>query len=92
MRIPRIYTAQDTAAATACSWSRPQPAHRPGPAHAAGDQLVLFNGEGGEYPASITAVDKKASWSTPGLSERELESALQFTWVSLSHAAIAWTG
>jgi len=42
-----------------------------------GDKLVLFNGEGGEYPADITAIDRKTvSVSTRSQEMQECESRL----------------
>jgi 16S rRNA (uracil1498-N3)-methyltransferase len=60
MRIPRIYTAQ-TLAADSVVILEPEPANHVARVLrlVAGDQLVLFDGNGGEYPADITAVDKK---------------------------------
>jgi 16S rRNA (uracil1498-N3)-methyltransferase len=43
----------------------------------AGDTLVLFNGSGGEYPADITAIDKRSVRVRTGLfNAREAESPL----------------
>lgn len=60
MRIPRIFTAQALAGGSALSLE-PEPSH-----HLArvlrmgvGDALVLFDGTGGEYPATITALGRK---------------------------------
>ena len=61
MRIPRIYTGQALAA-------KAEIALEAGPSqHLAralrmkvGDALILFNGAGGEYPAIISALDKKS--------------------------------
>ena len=60
MRIPRIYTAQ-TLAANSAVILEPEPAKHVARVLrlTAGAQLVLFDGNGGEYPAEITAVDKK---------------------------------
>jgi 16S rRNA (uracil1498-N3)-methyltransferase len=60
MRIPRIYTAQ-TLAADAVVMLEPEPARHVARVLrlVAGDPLVLFDGNGGEFPANITAVDKK---------------------------------
>jgi 16S rRNA (uracil1498-N3)-methyltransferase len=60
MRIPRIYTGQALRGNTRIELE-------PGPsAHIAralrmhkGDKVTLFNGEGGEYPTEISAIDKK---------------------------------
>lgn len=61
MRISRIYTVQSLNS-NASITLEPEPSH-----HLArvlrlgvGDRLVLFNGDGGEYPGEITAVDKKS--------------------------------
>lgn len=60
MRIPRIYTAKELSSDFTLLLD-PEPSH-----HLtrvlrmdAGDTLVLFNGQGGEYRAEITAVEKK---------------------------------
>lgn len=61
MRCPRIYSPQPLAANTTLELA-PEASH-----HLArvlrmqrGDALIVFNGEGGEYPATIAAVDKRA--------------------------------
>lgn len=61
MRCPRIYSPQPLAAHTTLELA-PEASH-----HLArvlrmqrGDALILFNGEGGEYPAMIAAVDKRS--------------------------------
>jgi 16S rRNA (uracil1498-N3)-methyltransferase len=61
MRITRIYTAQRLDSNSTIVLE-PEPSH-----HLArvlrlgvGDSLVLFNGDGGEYPGEITAIDKKS--------------------------------
>jgi len=42
-----------------------------------GDQLVLFNGQGGEYAAEITHIDKKAvTVNITAFSQREVESPI----------------
>jgi 16S rRNA (uracil1498-N3)-methyltransferase len=61
MRIPRIYTEQELQA-------NAQIVLEPGPSQhlsralrmKVGDALVLFNGSGGQYPATISAIDRKA--------------------------------
>ena len=61
MRIPRIYTGQALAA-------NAEIALEPGPSQhlsrvlrmKVGDALIVFNGEGGQYPAVISALEKKA--------------------------------
>jgi 16S rRNA (uracil1498-N3)-methyltransferase len=79
MRIPRIYTGQELRGNTRIELE-------PGPsAHIAralrmreGDKLTLFNGEGGEYPTEIAAIDKKKVLVTTGAHRAlELESDLQ---------------
>ena len=78
MRIPRIYTGQALLGNARIELE-------PGPsAHVAralrmreGDKLTLFNGEGGEYPAEIAAIDKKKVLVTTGAHQAlELESNL----------------
>jgi len=79
MRIPRIYTGQELRG-DACIGLEPGPS-----AHIAralrmreGDKLTLFNGEGGEYPTEIAAIDKKKVVVTTGPHRvLELESNLQ---------------
>lgn len=45
-----------------------------------GDPLILFNGEGGEYAATITRVDKKnVIVDVQGFTDKEAESALHLT-------------
>jgi 16S rRNA (uracil1498-N3)-methyltransferase len=78
MRIPRIYTGQALRGNNRIELE-------PGPsAHVAralrmreGDKLTLFNGEGGEYPTDIAAIDKKKVVVTTGAYQAlELESNL----------------
>jgi 16S rRNA (uracil1498-N3)-methyltransferase len=78
VRIPRIYTGQVLQAETEFDLE-------PGPSQhvaralrmQAGDDLVLFDGRGGEYPASIITVDRKrAVVRCQQLRPREAESAL----------------
>ncbi len=79
MRIPRIYTGQELRG-NACIGLEPGPS-----AHIAralrmreGDKLTLFNGEGGEYPTEIAAIDKKKVVVTTGPHRaRERESNLR---------------
>ena len=60
MRIPRIHTGQVLTAESVFDLE-------PGPSQhlsralrmQVGDALILFDGRGGEYPATITAVSKK---------------------------------
>ncbi|MFT4824105.1 MAG: 16S rRNA (uracil1498-N3)-methyltransferase [Halioglobus sp.] len=79
MRIPRIYTGQNLQANTTVELE-------PGPsAHIAkalrmrvGDSVVLFNGEGGQYTASIVALEKKlVQVCTKEHDTQELESPLR---------------
>lgn len=60
MRIPRLYTAQALDSGTPLSLE-PEPSHHLTRAlrMGQGDALVLFNGTGGEYPATITGMGKK---------------------------------
>lgn len=78
MRIPRIYTGQELQANTAIVLE-------PGPSQhlsrvlrmKVGDALVLFNGSGGQYPATISAIDRKAVVvASSALEELECESPL----------------
>lgn len=78
MRIPRIYTGLTLRAETTFDLE-------PGPSQhvaralrmQAGDSLILFDGFGGEYPATISAVGKKqVSVTTAAHNKCELESPL----------------
>mgnify|MGYP001821175153 FL=1 len=78
MRIPRIYTAASIEANGDIELE-------PGPSRhlsrvlrlKIGDSLVLFNGSGGQYPARITAIDRKSVRASVGDFEPvELESKL----------------
>jgi 16S rRNA (uracil1498-N3)-methyltransferase len=78
MRIPRIYTGQSLQANTIVELE-------PGPSQhlsrvlrmKVGDSLVLFDGSGGQYPAAISAIDRKAVTAATGDFEAiELESDL----------------
>lgn len=78
MRTPRIYTAQPLQANASIELE-------PGAAqHVArvlrmevGDNLILFNGEGGQYPATISAADRKSVITlTAGFDAIERESGL----------------
>ncbi len=60
MRVPRIYTAQPLATGSRLSLESGPSAHlaralRMGP----GDQLTVFNGDGGEYAAAIVSADRR---------------------------------
>ena len=79
MRIPRIYTGQELQANAAIVLE-------PGPSQhlsrvlrmKAGDALVLFNGSGGQYSATISAIDRKAVVvATTALDPVECESPLR---------------
>lgn len=78
MRIPRIHTGQVLQAESSFDLE-------PGPSqHLAralrmqvGDALILFDGRGGEYPATISALGKKqVSITTGAHSDREVESPI----------------
>ena len=78
MRVPRIYTAASIEANGDIELE-------PGPSRhlsrvlrmKIGDSVVLFNGSGGQYPARITAIDRKSVRASVGDFEPvELESAL----------------
>ncbi len=78
MRIPRIYTGQALQANTLVELE-------PGPSQhlsrvlrmKVGDGLILFDGRGGQYPASISALDRKVVTATTGYFEAiERESGL----------------
>jgi 16S rRNA (uracil1498-N3)-methyltransferase len=80
MRIPRIHTGQVLQAHTTLDLEAGPSQHvaralRMGP----GDELVLFDGSGGEYSAVIAAVDKgkRVQVNTGALRQTELESPLQ---------------
>lgn len=80
MRIPRIHTSQVLRENTTLELE-------PGPSQhiaralrmAPGDTLILFDGNGGEYPATITALDKgkRVRATTGQRRDLELESRLQ---------------
>lgn len=79
MRIPRIYTGQALHAGSSITLEPGPSQHiaralRMGP----GDQLVLFNGNGGQFPAVISAVDRKSVTATTAeFDDVELESTLR---------------
>lgn len=78
MRIPRIYTAQ-LLQGNASIELEPGPSQHIARAlrMRAGDAMILFNGQGGEYPAEITAIDKKTvTVLTRAQEMRESESPL----------------
>lgn len=78
MRIPRIYTGQELRADSTFDLE-------PGPSQhlsralrmQVGDSLILFDGRGGEYPATLSALGKKqVSVTTGAHNTREAESPL----------------
>ena len=79
MRVPRIFTEQSLAPNSQLQLESAPSQHiaralRMGP----GDSLILFDGSGGEYPATIQSVDKKSvSVSTAELHDHSVESALR---------------
>jgi 16S rRNA (uracil1498-N3)-methyltransferase len=78
MRVPRIHTGQ---ALSADSEFELEPAPSQHIARAlrmrVGDALLLFDGRGGEYPATISAIDKKRVQAITGAHvQREVESPL----------------
>ena len=78
MRTPRIYTPQRLMSSTLIELE-PEPSRHLARALRIqeGDPLTLFDGHGGEYPATVTAVDKKRVQVQVGsLLSRECESAL----------------
>ena len=78
MRTPRIYTSQKLMSSTIVELG-PEPSRHLARALRIqeGDSLTLFDGHGGEYPATVTAVDKKCVQVQVGsLLSRECESAL----------------
>lgn len=61
MRIPRIYTGQELRANTEIVLEAGPSLHLSRALRMkVGDALVLFNGRGGQYPATISAIDRKA--------------------------------
>jgi 16S rRNA (uracil1498-N3)-methyltransferase len=79
MRIPRIYTGQELQA-------HAEIVLEPGPSQhlsrvlrmKVGDALVLFDGSGGQYPATISAIDRKAVVvASAAMETLECESPLQ---------------
>jgi len=78
MRIPRIHTGQVLRAESIFDLE-PGPSQHLGRAlrMQVGDALVLFDGRGGEYPATISGISKKqVTVSTGAHQEREAESPL----------------
>lgn len=79
MRIPRIYTGQPLRANASIALDVGASQHVARVLRmSVGDRLVLFNGEGGQYPATISAVDKKSVMTTTdGFEDIEHESMLE---------------
>ena len=78
MRIPRIFTEQDLQTGAELKLDE-------GPARhltrvlrlRGGDALILFNGMGGEFPSTISRLERDAVWVTPGQRvTRDVESPL----------------
>lgn len=79
MRLPRIHTHQ-TLSPNTCIALESGPSQHVARALrlVVGDSLILFDGQGGEYPAAISGVDKKKVTVTTGERlELELESNLR---------------
>ena len=78
MRIPRIYTTAPIAANSDVELESGPSRHLSRVLRMkVGDRLVLFDGGGGQYPASITAIDRKSVVAATGdFDAVELESAL----------------
>lgn len=67
MRCPRIYSPQPLAGDATLELAAEASHHLAKVLRMQrGDALILFNGEGGEYPATITAVDKRSVTVTTG--------------------------
>lgn len=81
MRIPRIYTEQNLQANTTVALETGPSAHIAKALRMqVDDSLVLFNGEGGQYTATIVALDKKVvQIRTMEHSAGELESPLRLS-------------
>ncbi|MEH6634998.1 MAG: 16S rRNA (uracil(1498)-N(3))-methyltransferase [Halioglobus sp.] len=79
MRIPRIFTAQELRENTRMQLESGASAHIARALRMRqGDKLILFNGNGGEYPAAIAAIDKKSvAVITATHRDQERESELQ---------------
>ncbi len=78
MRIPRIYTGQPLQAGTAVELELGQSQHLCRVLRLkVGAHLILFNGSGGQYPATISTIDRKSVIATTGNFEAtERESGL----------------
>lgn len=79
MRCPRIYSPQPLAAHASLELEAAAAHHLARVLRMqAGDALVLFNGEGGEYPATIAAIGKRSvTVATEQFVDTVLESPLQ---------------
>ena len=79
MRIPRIYTSEQLAVGVCIDLDESAARHLTAVLRmAAGQQLILFNGLGGEFSAElVTAKKNKASVMVTDFSDCERESALQ---------------
>ena len=78
MRIPRIFTGQQLQANARIELESGPSQHISRALRMrVGDELILFNGNGGAYPAQIAALDKKSVVvTTADILEQELESPL----------------
>lgn len=83
MRIPRIFQPQSLASGQSLELDAQATAHLTRVLRLkAGDELVLFNGEGGEFAARIEALEKRAAVVRVGeFRGRELESPLELVLV-----------
>ncbi|WP_455223002.1 16S rRNA (uracil(1498)-N(3))-methyltransferase [Kaarinaea lacus] len=81
MRIPRIYQAIPLAEGEIISLDKQAAIHVARVLRLNnGDQIIVFNGEGGEYPGVIEAVDKRSvTVRLAGLEQPTTESPLQIT-------------
>mgnify|MGYP001821389952 CR=1 FL=1 len=78
MRVPRIFTGQVLQAHSTFELE-PRPSQHLARAlrMREGDSVILFDGSGGEYPATISALSKKqVAVSTGAIQQREVESSL----------------
>ena len=78
MRVPRIFTGQVLQAHSTFELE-PRPSQHLARAlrMREGDSVILFDGSGGEYPATISALSKKqVTVSTGAIQQREVESSL----------------
>jgi len=83
VRIPRIYQPQSLASGQSLELDAQATAHLTKVLRLkVGDELVLFNGEGGEFSAHIEALERRAAVVRVGaFVERELESPLELVLV-----------